>query len=448
MTTYRNSCEGGTEGVNVSTANSDDGTSGATLGMSPSGTSATVFRASSAIHGSMGHEATNAAGSAVYAQGALPAAAASSWAAYSFRIHGDLPASNTVIGAIRNAAGSALLVQVTTAGAVRLLAADAVTVIGTLGTVAADVDYRVEWGCTHGAATTAPFDGTARGRVWAEGSSVPSVTTYSNVNVGAADTINHRFGVQSGGAALILSRDSYAWGDGTTMLGAWTVAPVVSAGADQTVAQGASVSATATATDADGTIASYAWTCTEWPGAGAPTLTGAATATVSFTAADYGRYVLSVVATDNDGNPSEADTVTIYVPTTGEVLPVEDVNGTGVGTWTITGGSATHGAALSDSSDSTFVTAPDATASADTLRIPLRPSVVRSAPTLTVRVAKTTSAALTVDVRLYEGTTLRKTWAGITVTTSAADVALTLTTAEADAITDWNALAVEFSQVA
>ncbi len=74
---------------------------------------------------------------------------------------------------------------------------------------------------------------------------------------------------------------------------------------------GEEYSATATATDSDGAIASWAWQQNATgTNVTAPALSGADTATVTFTPTELGAFTLQVVATDDDGS----DSVPAYLP--------------------------------------------------------------------------------------------------------------------------------------
>ena len=86
--------------------------------------------------------------------------------------------------------------------------------------------------------------------------------------------------------------------------------PVAVAGVDQAVAAGANVSLGGSGTDANGSIASYAWTQTT----GAPvTLSGASSATASFTAPGVNAALeFRLTVTDNQG-ASHSDTVAVSV---------------------------------------------------------------------------------------------------------------------------------------
>ena len=92
--------------------------------------------------------------------------------------------------------------------------------------------------------------------------------------------------------------------------------PTANAGADQTVTGGASVSLSGSGSDADGTIASYAWTQLTGP---AVTLTGANTATASFTAPSVATTTVltfKLTVLDNMGSPG-SDMVDITVTSSG-----------------------------------------------------------------------------------------------------------------------------------
>ncbi len=95
------------------------------------------------------------------------------------------------------------------------------------------------------------------------------------------------------------------------------VPPTADAGADQTVNEKTTVNLTGSGTDSDGSIASYVWTQTDASGASV-TLTGANTATPSFTAptvsnADGSKTLtFKLTVTDNEGAVGE-DSVSITV---------------------------------------------------------------------------------------------------------------------------------------
>jgi hypothetical protein len=88
------------------------------------------------------------------------------------------------------------------------------------------------------------------------------------------------------------------------------VAPVADAGADRNISLPTnSLAITATGTDSDGTIASYAWTKVS---GGTATLSGATTNTLSLSGLVAGSYVFRVTVTDNGGS-TDYDDVTVFV---------------------------------------------------------------------------------------------------------------------------------------
>jgi hypothetical protein len=83
------------------------------------------------------------------------------------------------------------------------------------------------------------------------------------------------------------------------------ILPVANAGADKTITLPAnSVTITGSGTDADGTIASYAWTKVS---GGAATLSGTATTTLSVSGLVQGAYVFRLTVTDNKGGSKSDD---------------------------------------------------------------------------------------------------------------------------------------------
>jgi endonuclease I len=102
-------------------------------------------------------------------------------------------------------------------------------------------------------------------------------------------------------------------------------APTVSAGNEQSVASAANVTLTATASDSDGSIASYAWTQTSGKTA---SITNADSATATFVAPKVGKdesLVFNVTVTDDLGKTSTAS-VTINVAA--EVIETKSTGGT------------------------------------------------------------------------------------------------------------------------
>lgn len=103
-----------------------------------------------------------------------------------------------------------------------------------------------------------------------------------------------------------------------TATGSGNRTPRADAGVDQSVDEGARVSLDGSgSSDPDGDALSAGWAFVTWPDSGtapAPTLSGAATLTASFTAAGAGSYTLEL--TVDDGAVSDADRVTITARST------------------------------------------------------------------------------------------------------------------------------------
>jgi hypothetical protein len=215
------------------------------------------------------------------------------------------------------------------------------------------------------------------------------------------------------------------------------VPPSVGITPNQNVAAGSTVNASVTATDSDGTIASYAWTVSYTSGT-TPTLTGASTANISFTAPAAGTLVkLQCVVTDNSGGATTA-TTEVRVPTTGSGIRLLANSATGGTGWTNQGGAANEAAAMSDSSDTTYVESPTFAATADERRWRISPLLAGSAMSLTIRTSLSAVGGVT-KARLYEGNTLQQEWT-ITQGTSPTNQTLTLDSATISAITDWGNL--------
>lgn len=118
----------------------------------------------------------------------------------------------------------------------------------------------------------------------------------------------------SGGGEVDAAQKSVGYGidaivdEGTTITPPSNVAPVVSAGVDQAVAYGATVTLSGTASDSDGTIASTSWTQLSGPGV---TLSGTGL-TRTFVANASGVLTFRFSAVDDDGASSN-DSMTVIV---------------------------------------------------------------------------------------------------------------------------------------
>jgi hypothetical protein len=159
-----------------------------------------------------------------------------------------------------------------------------------------------------GSATDA--DGTITSYLWTKTSGTGGTITTANA---ASTTVT---GLTAGSYVFNLQATDNGGANGnktvtiTVNAAATNQAPVVNAGSNQTITLPASsVSLSGSATDADGTIASYLWTKTSGTGG---TITNPNSASTTVTGLTAGTYVFNLKATDNGGATGNK-TVTITV---------------------------------------------------------------------------------------------------------------------------------------
>ena len=146
----------------------------------------------------------------------------------------------------------------------------------------------------------------------ADGSIVTDAWTQTagpEVSLSGADSATPSFSSTSSGvyAFTLTVTDDSGLSSSDSISVTLRSAPVASAGAAQTVAAGTAVTLNGSASsDADGSIASYAWTQNGGP---VVTLAGASTATASFTPTTAGRYEFTLTVTDDSGLSASATTV-------------------------------------------------------------------------------------------------------------------------------------------
>lgn len=393
-----------------------------------SGTGSTQKFASAAAHqGATGLEfvSTGAAVSAFrfrFAGNAQPTRAAFS---VRFKIPAAVPSATQTFFEVVDSAGSRVLqLEYTNAGLVKTndKANTSLTIL-TAAQAPAGAWFRFETVVSALSATAGAFTV----RAYSSGSTqVGTTATSTTANLGTVSLDGCYIGAVATIAGTI-DIDSLQLNDGaTTEIGEYTptaanVAPAVSAGPDQTVQPG-TVTLTGSASDSDGTVASRHWTCTSYPGATAPTLTGATTNTVSFTGV-AGVYTLQFTATDDQG-ASSSDTANVYVQAA-TVTPSAAVENSGG--WT---GSYTD---IADGSDSTFI----ASTGTGSFTAAFAPATPNTSATLTVR-ARQTGAGSAVTINLLNNSTVVGTWQLANLTTTFTDYPLALTKTQVAAITDWN----------
>jgi hypothetical protein len=130
-------------------------------------------------------------------------------------------------------------------------------------------------------------------------------------------------------------------------------------------------------------------------------------------------------ATDDDGGVGSA-VAEVRVPTTGAGTsnPAAMDATAKVGTWTKVGGSATEGAALADSSDSTYMESAAISGTSQEITVRILPRNALASGSILVRLSTDTGTA-TATVRLRRGTTVIQEWTQA-VTATPTDYTFTL----------------------
>lgn len=446
----------------------DTGPEGATLtdGNSGSNTgsgSPVTFTAATKAHGAFGATAATVAANANAFRRWGMSAPATSW---SFSMVVTLPASApanaiTFAGFPRDNGSHRAQIRVETTGRIQFLgrAGTSFHTLAEAANVTWGSKYRITLVVAGGSATAS----TVTGKVYREATpgagawttQVGTTLTASGFDTGTEQVVGVDLGIASSSVAPVsIGFDDVQMEDGrTTEIPDFVLpnlAPVVTAGAAQTVTAGAPVTLAFTATDGDGTIASRATTF-DYPTTGAPSITGGTGSTPSFTAGAAGtRYVVRHTATDNLGSTGSA-TTEVFVPVAGGTsMRPEPVNGTNVvGTFNAVG-AATHGAALADESDASYNESGSVSSTAQSYRISLQPSLVKSSGKITRRLGldvAPSSGTVTATVRLYDNTTLRQTWTQA-LTDTPTNYEFVLSGATVAAISDWLRIRAELEVVA
>ncbi len=347
MTRYDVATETGTNGANVASGDSPG------LTVSKSGTAgppALTYSTTQAAHGSKSIRVVTGAGDTAILI-VQPLSGDRAVARMYLRVDA-LPTVFTQLIALRHSAGNMCIVGLDASGRVSVQGAGGAAIANDTNPIPVNTWVRIELGAIKGTTTT-------DGRVvaaWYTGDSTTANWSLDNAatNAGTADVANVRFAKPNSGGAYSGYVDDAAAADGTiTLLGpAGNVAPVANAGADQTISAGANLVLAGSGSDADGTIASYAWTQVSGP---AVTLTGANTATAGVTAIGKGHYVFRLTVTDDAGGTG-TDDVTVNVKTT-TARPDSLISNAGA--FTILDGAASIVAGLADESDTTGALSPD-----------------------------------------------------------------------------------------
>jgi hypothetical protein len=435
VTVKQNTAEGGTNGTTVSTGNSGGVSGDAFFSVSP-GTGGTItFTNAQAMHGTLSYNLTTGttATTVILSDGNV---GTSFGTRFYIRLTG-YPSSETIIHDVQTAAGTTVSrLHITTTGALKVVN-NAGTAVSTFTNVLAlNTWYRVAfWGTVN--ATTGSLNA-----VTYAGDSLTAIETknLTNQNTGStgAGRAVYGKGTPSPTMATFYIDDIKQDLETAAEISIPTNSPpTVSVNSNQNVAAGATVNLTASASDSDGSIATYAWTY-DFPTSGGPSITGGSTAAASFTAGSAGNlYVLRCTVTDNLG-ATAFDTTEVRVPTTTSINPVAAYPAINT-TYVNTGGAANLGAALSDGSDTTYAESTALTSTEQEIRVRLDPATVRTSLSLTFRVSQDVAGTIVAKGRLYQGTTMLQEWT-LTTTTSAADQVVSASGGTISSITDWGNL--------
>jgi hypothetical protein len=399
MTLIANTAEGGSDGTAVTTGNSG-GASGTAWAGVTIGTGTINFETSQFFKGSLSYEFAPGSASSCYVHW-LPTAANTAVFRGYVRLSG-LPSSGQYLINVRTTGGGTSLMGLgVNAGTGTIFIQDttSTTIFTSTGGLSTNTWYRIEFSLSNGNTATGAME--LKVFTGDDTTEIANLSTsLSARNFGTATQGQVRIGRPTAlGTIAALYWDDLGWSDGTlTLLGpsAANLPPVADAGPDLDPLFNTLVSLVGTASsDPDGTISTYAWT--QLSGA-AVTLSGAATATATFTPATPGVRVFQLEVTDNLG-ATDTDTCTVYVYST--VVRPDSTPTPGL--WTETGGAGSIHAALADESDATFTSSPnDPNNSSVVIGLPpMAPGSV----TFPIRVdMSAASPAATLLVELLDGT--------------------------------------------
>lgn len=433
-----------------------NGNSGSVASSIGTGSSA-VFKANKAAHGSLGAQFTNGSGANCYRR--YPFAATNPMFQFSgvVTLPAAAPAQAIQLGSFPNAAGTGRLVillnpdgklELTDRGNAHYYQ------LAAAGDLAWGAQYRLAIEVIAGAVGN-------NSQIKAQLFTKTSATLW-NTPIGTAVDVTNALlddltacpGFDAGITGTLPNSYTIGWddlqlnnGEGNRIQDYGSV-PLVNAGADQNVNSGAAVTIAGAASVVSGTIASYAWALVPELSTGTPTLSGASTATVSFTAGTGPQvYTLELTVTGSNGGVW-SDRVEVRVAGAGSASRPWAKPASGTGIWNRVGGTS-DGGVLADESDTTYLESGVATTTPQVRRIRFNPRVPLTSGAVKLRLATDTGTA-NFQVRLYQGGssitgggTLRQSWTQSAVGTTITEYTFTLDSATIAAITDWNDLWLE-----
>lgn len=436
----RNTAEGGTNGTTVTAPNSGGASGDAFDAVSIGAGNSLSFTNAAPLRGSLSYLWTKAAAVQSFAGWTWTGAQPDFSTNIRFRYPSAAPAVSEPILRLYSGAGYTPQVAGITleSGSTRRISVTdtATAATGTsTASLAVDTDYvaQVNWISGTSLTVTVYLSGTN------------TVAATATVAASAASVNSVRFGLTgSSNSACTLAMDDIQIGYNGLLdrLDVANVPPTITIGPDQNVSPGATVTLTATGTDSDGTITSYAWT-SAYPLVSPPTLTGAATANPTFTAGAAGTLsIWKCTVTDNSGATAFAN-VEVRVPRAGSATS-RPLASTGTGnTWTSVGSAPADVGALADESDATYLESGDLSATPTTRRVRLDPSLARATGNVKVKLWTDAGTANT-TIRFIEGSTTRQTWTQV-INTTITEYTYALSAATIAAVSDWGNLYLEVS---
>lgn len=441
MTIYQNTFEGGTDTTVITTANSG-GTSGTAFSAVTGSPTFSTVGATSGL-GCRWNLSTATAWSASWAVTATATIAIATDIYFT-----SLPtAYRDFVIPVNTSSSPVCKVTVGPAGQLRLNDFAGTQLWQAASAITTGVHYRFELEVNVGTSTS---DGTLTFRYFnntAPTTVIEARTSSGTDNAGGVSINKLNLGVGSS-TAVDVTFDNVRWNPGsTTPLGPMVnTPPSVAVGGDTTGTIGSTVTVSATATDSDGTISTFTGSLTTKPSGSTATSSGSATGTgtanaslsQTFTPDVSGTYIWTATATDNGSATGTATRQVIVAGYT--VTPVNTLDNTG--SWTNQGGAGSIAAALSDSSDTTYIESQDTPTTSQTITLGMDQTLGTGGKYVTVRAAGTTSDRQ-VQFVLRQSSTVIVTSPTYTLTTSPADYQVILDDDQNAAITDVTQLSVE-----
>jgi len=444
MATITNTAEGGANTTAATAANTGSTSGTEFVNVVANGSTAVTFSNEQAAHGSLSYKFTTNAQDTQYVEWTPTASAACAFRVYIYMA--SLPTAGNGFIRILTAGGGTTLAHILITNGNMQVQNAAGANVGTTSIAPPTGQWlRVEGSISNGNTSTGTLNldvYTGDGNTPISGLSL----ALTAQNFGTANIGRIRFGRTAAfGTWAPFYLDDLAFKDSSTVYVGVSAntPPSVDAGVNQNVAASSTVNLHGTATDPDGSIAEVEWTVVA-PSTGTPTITDDDALDASFTAGSAGNlYTVQLEATDNDG-ASVSDTLEVRVPVaSGTSMRPLALNGTG-STWTIGGGSGSHGEALADDSDSTYVESPAVSSTPVALKVRHQPSLAKATGALKEKFW-TDSGTANVVVKLYEGNTVRQTWSATAIDDTPTEYTYNLDSGTVAAITDWGNLYVEAS---